>query len=81
MAAVIGAAVGGAAVVDLLGELTATPHTEDFARSLAAGSVILWVRAPDEARQARARAILEASGAANVHVTQLERERTQAAQA
>ena len=55
IAAVIGAAVGGAAAVDLLGEVTAKPHTEDFARSLAAGSVILWVRAPDGVRQARAR--------------------------
>jgi hypothetical protein len=81
MAAVIGAAVGGAAVVDLLGEVTAKPHTEDFARSLAAGSVILWVRAPDEARQARARAILEANGAGNVHVARPGRERTPAAQA
>ena len=53
IAAVIGAAVGGVAVKDLLEEVTAKPHTEDFARSLAAGSVILWVRAPDEARRAR----------------------------
>src|SRR5512144_1232133 len=50
IAGVIGAAVGGAAVVDLLGEVTAQQHTEDFARSLAAGSIILWVRAPDQAR-------------------------------
>jgi hypothetical protein len=81
IAAVIGAAVGGVAVVDLLGEVTAQPHTEDFARSLAAGSVILWVRAPDETLQARARAILEANGATNVHVARPGRERTPAAQA
>src|SRR5512147_2139196 len=68
IAAVIGAAVGGAAVVDLLGEVTAKPHTEDFARSLAAGAVILWVRAPDEARESWARAVLEANGATNVHI-------------
>jgi hypothetical protein len=73
--------VGGVAVVDLLGEVTAQPHTEDFARSLAAGSVILWVRAPDETLQARARAILDANGAANVHVARPGRERTPAAQA
>jgi hypothetical protein len=81
IAAILGAAVGGAALVDLLGELTARPHTEDFARSLAAGSIILWVRAPDESRQARARAILEKNGASNVHVTRLDQERTPATQA
>ena len=81
IAAVIGAAVGGAAAVDLLGEVTAQPHTEDFARSLAAGSVILWVRAPDEARRTKARDILTACGADNVHVARLGPERTPAAQA
>src|SRR5512134_3783231 len=80
MAGVIGAAVGGAALVDLLGEVTAQPHTEDFARSLAAGSVILWVRAPDEARQAKARDILTSCGADNVHVARLERDRMPADQ-
>ena len=78
IAGVIGAAVGGAAAVDLLGEVTAQPHTEDFARSLAAGSVILWVRAPDEARQAKARDILTACGADNVHIARLSPERTAA---
>ena len=80
IAAVIGAAVGGAAAVDLLEEVTAQPHTEDFARSLAAGSVILWVRAPDEARQAKARDILAACGAANVHVARLQHARMPADQ-
>jgi hypothetical protein len=68
IAAVIGAAVGGVAVKDVLEEVTAKPHTQEFARSLAAGSVILWVRATDTARQSEARAILEANGGANVHV-------------
>jgi hypothetical protein len=68
IAAVIGAAVGGVAAKDVLEEVTAKPHTEDFARSLAAGSVILWVRAIDEDREAQARALLEAAGARNVHL-------------
>jgi hypothetical protein len=68
IAAVIGAAVGGIAIKDVLEEMTAQPHTEDFARSLAAGAVILWVRAADGVRRERARSILEAKGAANVHV-------------
>ena len=68
IAAVIGAAVGGVAAKDVLEEVTAKPHTEDFARSLAAGSVILWVRAADEGREAQARVLLEAAGARNVHL-------------
>jgi len=70
IAAIIGAAVGGIAVKEILGEVTATPNTEDFARSLAAGNVILWVRAPDAERQDTARAILENNGGSNVHVYQ-----------
>lgn len=68
IAAIIGAAVGGVAAKDLLGEITAQPHTEDFARSLQAGAVILWVRVADEARCRRALAILQERRAANVHV-------------
>jgi hypothetical protein len=66
-AGVIGAAVGGMAVKELLDEVTAKPHTEDFARSIEAGSVILWVRVADEALAERARSILSAHGASNVH--------------
>lgn len=68
IAAVIGTAVGGIAVKEILDEVTATPNTEDFARSLAAGNVILWVRAPDAVRQDTARTILESNGGINVHV-------------
>ncbi len=67
IAAVIGAAVGGIAVKDVLEEVTAQPHTEDFARSLAAGDVILWARVADAAAEARAGDIMTASGATNVH--------------
>lgn len=68
VAGLIGAAVGGAALKDLLGEVTAHPHTADFARALDAGSVILWVRAADAERSGRACAILRENGAENVHV-------------
>ena len=81
IAGLIGAAVGGAAMVDLLGEVTAQPHTEDFARSLAAGSVILWVRTPDDAREAKARDILTACGADNVHIARLGSVKTRPAEA
>ena len=68
IAGIIGAAVGGIAVKEILDEVTSTPHTEDFARSLEAGSVILWVRTPDEERERAATAILEQNGGVNVHI-------------
>jgi len=68
VAGLLGAAVGGIAVKEILDEITSTPHTDDFARSLAAGSIILWVRASDPAREREALAIVEGNGGANVHV-------------
>jgi hypothetical protein len=64
----IAAAVGGVAIKDVLGEVTAVPHTEHFARSLEAGSVILWVRAASLEDETRAIEILTQTGASNVHV-------------
>ncbi len=68
IAGIIGAAVGGVAVKEILDEVTSTPHTGDFARSLEAGSVILWVNTPDEERERAATAILEDNGGVNVHI-------------
>jgi len=68
VAGVIGAATGVIAAKEVLENVTSTPHTEDFARSLEAGSVILWVRCADESQEAAARQILEDGGAGNVHV-------------
>lgn len=70
IAGVIGAAVGGVAVKEMLEEVTAKPHTEDFARSLEAGSVILWVRATDAGRERLASTILERHRGTNIHVHQ-----------
>ncbi|MFZ1415388.1 MAG: hypothetical protein WAS73_12530 [Defluviicoccus sp.] len=67
LAGVIAATVGGLALKELLGEATATPHTDHFARSLAAGSLILWVRADVPEREEAARSILAAHGASNIH--------------
>jgi hypothetical protein len=67
LAGLIGAAVGGLAIKELLEEATVTPHTADFARSLAAGSIILWVRAETAAEAGRAEAILADRGGSNVH--------------
>ena len=68
IAAIIGAAVSGVAVKELLDEVTARPHTEQFERSLAAGGLILWVRAESDEQQRTAIDILTLHGAANVHV-------------
>ncbi len=68
VAGIVAAAVGGVAAKELLDEITSSPNTEDFARSLEAGSVILWVRVSDAARMSAARTILEENGGANVHI-------------
>lgn len=58
------------ALREFIEEVTSTPHTDDFARAVDAGSVILWVRIdPDhEGAEAKARAILEQHGATNIHL-------------
>ncbi len=68
IAGVIGAATAGAAAKEVLDEVTAAPHTEDFARSLDAGSVILWVHAADGELEERAAEILARHGGTNVHI-------------
>jgi hypothetical protein len=68
LAGVIGAAVGGLALKELLEDVIAKPHRADFGRSLAAGSIILWVRAEGEDIQALAQRILEGNGGTNVHL-------------
>lgn len=66
-AAAVAAGVGGAALKELMDEITARPHSEDFARALAEGQVLLWVYAADASREAEASRILTEAGAQNVH--------------
>jgi hypothetical protein len=61
------AGLAGAALVDLLDEVRATPHTEAFARALEAGAILLWVCVADEARAKQAEAILARHGGGEVH--------------
>ncbi len=68
LAGIIGAATAGIAAKEALGEVMAKPHTEDFARSLAAGGVILWVRTPDKAAEDRAISALSKNGGENIHI-------------
>lgn len=74
LAAVAGATVGGMAAKEFLEEVTVQPHTEDFARSLEAGGVILWVRADSDEQCQRAGDILAVNGGHNVHVSVRTRE-------
>lgn len=70
VAGIVGAATAGMALKEVVGEVTSTPHTEDFERALRAGSVILWARAETPEREKKATGILAAHGGANVHVHQ-----------
>ena len=67
IAGLIGATMGGMAVKEVLDEVTSAPHTEDFVRSLDAGSIILWVQIPHREKEIAAAAILEECGGVNVH--------------
>lgn len=68
VASVIGAATAGVVAKDVLDEVTASPHTENFANALDAGGVILWVACADEAHERKALKILEQFSGANVHI-------------
>jgi hypothetical protein len=67
IAGIVGAGVGGMAVKELIDEVTSTPHSDEFARAVEAGSVILWVRAADGDAEARASDVLRQAGGANIH--------------
>ena len=68
IAGIIGAGIGGVALKEILEEIAAQPHTEAFARSLDAGSVIFWVRVDNQNMEDRAISILQHCNAANVHI-------------
>ena len=67
VAAGIAAGLTGAAVGEFLQNIKATPHTEDFARALELGAVLLWVRVEGEGQKAEAERILRKQGAHDVH--------------
>src|ERR1700736_6737565 len=68
VAAVVGAALGGAALKELVDDYTAAHHSEDFAAALKAGAALLWVRCGDPDRELVATRILEEAGGRHVHV-------------
>jgi hypothetical protein len=67
VAGAMAAGLTGAAIVDLLTEVRATPHTEAFARALEAGAILLWVQVADEAEALKAEALMASHGGSGVH--------------
>ena len=67
ISAAVAAGLTGAALAELLETIRATPHTESFARALEAGALLLWVRAADGEREAKASETLSRHGAQDVH--------------
>ncbi len=68
VAGAMAAGLTGVALAELLEKVRATPHTESFARALESGAVLLWVAAPTPERQDKARTIMAAHGAADLHL-------------
>jgi hypothetical protein len=68
IAGLVAAGVGGAAVKELLDEVASIPDSEDFARALAAGSVILWVSVRDPQQEERAKRVMADAGGQHVHL-------------
>lgn len=68
VAGLMAAGLTGVALRDLLEKLRATPHTEDFARALEHGAVLLWVAVDTPEREQTAREILQRHGAADLHL-------------
>jgi len=67
IAGLLAAGIGTIAAGEFWAEITARPHSEHFARALDAGSIILWVLAPDDATEAKAKELLTQAGGANIH--------------
>lgn len=67
IATAVGAGVAGMAAKEFLEQVEATPRTEEFARALEQGAVLLWVYADTPERQKTAKEILTAHGAQDVH--------------
>jgi hypothetical protein len=67
LSAIIGVAVGGVALREVLSEVTAKPHSEEFARAVDAGAIVLWVYAETPERRDKAAEILRTAGATNIH--------------
>jgi hypothetical protein len=68
IAGLVAAGVGSVALKEVLDEVAAIPNSDDFVRALAAGSVVLWVSTDTPEEEAKARALMDAAGGANIHI-------------
>ena len=68
IAGLVAAGVGSVALKEVLDEVAAIPDSGDFVRALAAGSVVLWVSTDNPAEEAKARALMDDAGGANIHI-------------
>ena len=68
IAGLVAAGVGGAALKELLDEVAAIPDSGDFARALAAGSVILWVSTENAAEEQAVKVLLARTGGSDIHI-------------
>ncbi|MAF50230.1 MAG: hypothetical protein CMM10_18395 [Rhodospirillaceae bacterium] len=69
IAGIVGAAVGGMALIEVVHEAVTEADADNVSRALEAGSVIIWVRAASEERGATARRVLQSCGASNIRIT------------
>lgn len=67
VAAAMAAGLTGAALIEMLEDIRATPHTEAFAEALEAGAILLWVHVEDDAQTAQVEEILTRHGGTQVH--------------
>lgn len=68
VAGLVAAGVGGLAVKDLMDEIAAEPHREEFEKALKEGHILLWVAIRDAATEAAARRTLAQAGARDIHL-------------
>ncbi len=67
LAGTIGAGLTGLALKEMTDEIAAGPHREAFARALAEGAVLLWVRADTPDRQDLAMRLMATEGGVDIH--------------
>lgn len=67
IAGLVAAGLTSVALTELLTTLRATPHTEQFARALESGTVLLWVAVENDQQSKAAQDILSRHGAQDVH--------------
>ena len=68
IAGLVAAGVGGVALKELLDEVASIPDSGDFARALAAGSVILWVSVETPAEEQAVKDLLAKTGGSDIHI-------------